>query len=132
MNNLGTRAIACKGWRWTSGMAVIEDGFRGFVYNGRHIIDEAGVSKIPISDTTLPDLADPATIGCLLAMVRDAHKDAYVYAACIGTEDNEWEVFDYCEVSIAGTHRGEARALVAALEAAGGEERHLNKGRGER
>ena len=79
---LGKRAVACKGWQWMPGMRTI---------NGRRLAVVFGLSRTASvlcdlrddanSDTEelqgeLPDLADPATLGCLLALVREAYRDA--------------------------------------------------------
>ena len=63
---------------------------------------------------TLPDLTDPATLGCLLALVREAHKDAYMTIGCV---DGDWIVTD-CDGREVSRARSESEALVAALEAA--------------
>lgn len=74
---LGKRAVACRGWRWSPGML---DLF------GRRVLcvwpDDFGNkwSHIPencvVRDAdALPDLSDAATIGCLLALVREAYRD---------------------------------------------------------
>jgi hypothetical protein len=75
---LGKRAVICKGWRWMPGMRTI---------NGRRLAVVFGTSRTAAvlcdlrddanSDTEdlqgeLPDLTDPATLGCLLALVREA------------------------------------------------------------
>ena len=66
LEQLGQRAVACKRWRWMPGMQyytkrqtyrLTEDHFLG------------GLSLIA---DCLPDLRDPATLGCLLALVREA------------------------------------------------------------
>jgi len=74
LEELARRAIACKRWRWMPGM-LSEKGLRvtrrdsdGYVvgyYENLSYIAEC-VSG------TLPDLSDPATLGCLLALVRKA------------------------------------------------------------
>jgi hypothetical protein len=51
LEDLGRRAVACKHWRWMDGMVTF--GFVG---------------------EDVPDLSDPATLGCLLALVREAWK----------------------------------------------------------
>tara|TARA_R110000868_G_scaffold295647_1_gene555975 strand:+ start:1501 stop:1776 length:276 start_codon:yes stop_codon:yes gene_type:complete len=75
----------------------------------------------------LPDLTDPATLGCLLALVREAFEDKGVGAICqdvgIMNGSKMWSL-----IGEAGEFGGywtkqayystEAEALVAALEAA--------------
>ena len=66
MSNLAKRAIACKGWRWMPGMLQVvapkQDGGTGCVVRYEGI-------AIP---GAYPDLSDPATMGCLLSLVREA------------------------------------------------------------
>lgn len=69
-----------------------------------------------IHDTALPDLTDPATLGCLLALVREAW-EGQTLCACrhpcgwlIGSPQHP----DY----LGDIYDTEAAALVAALEAA--------------
>jgi hypothetical protein len=65
----------------------------------------------------LPDLTDPATLGCVLALVREAWGAPHLTTEYIG---GYWTVYDY---DIDRTRRAhcvsEAEALVAALEARG-------------
>jgi hypothetical protein len=62
--DLARRAVACRGWRWMLGMqAITPDGLFG------HRVTEYTVF---IDPDHLPDLTDPATLGCLLALVREA------------------------------------------------------------
>jgi hypothetical protein len=63
----------------------------------------------------LPDLTDPATLGCLLALVREAWNDQRAYIrASFG-----WEhITDYCVEKWPPGGETEAEALVAALKSA--------------
>ena len=113
------RAVACKGWRWMSGMAT-DEGHRvvlvdtdvvWMVYEGE------GKCKPGCVEDFLPDLTDPATVGCLLALVREAWIAPTVYARPTKTT---WIVMrgsgkGFGKVSGAGS---EAEALVLALEGA--------------
>lgn len=98
MNNeeLERRAVACAGWRWlpgmrcthrwTGGIRVLADesGEQSESYvvlpdgdgNAVMTIDECGImGGFPEAQSAypfVPDLADPATLGCLLALVREA------------------------------------------------------------
>ena len=69
---LSRRAVACRGWRWMSGM-LRQDGCRytgmGMWANGARLTDEDVEVDAP---DQWPDLTDPATLGCLLALVREA------------------------------------------------------------
>ena len=74
IEQLERRAIACKRWGWMPGMLsknglrIVRRDFDGYVvgyYENMSYIAEC----VP---GTLPDLTDPATLGCLLALVREA------------------------------------------------------------
>ncbi len=66
----------------------------------------------------IPDLTDPATLGCLLALVREAHGDPL--AVCVARSAGEWEVrlVPPSRWHLVASGDTEAAALVAALEAA--------------
>jgi hypothetical protein len=117
---LAKRAVACKGWRLMPGMLVHvgfrvvwadETTFRSF--------DERGNEMYGSTDCLLPDLTDPATLGCLLALVREHHKEPRLAVVPNG---KGWSVSRVWLRSphdrVAGVHTLEAEALVAALEAA--------------
>ena len=139
---LARRAVACKGWRWLPGMLALpcssdRTGVRGVhvrvvhVYEGDGIAVWGDISGVHGSweewrwreEGRLPDLQDPATMGCLLALVRETWGDE-----CAGTAYDEfadgwfWKSRvrdgDGGNVCILGRFRHEAEALVAALEAA--------------
>ena len=67
----------------------------------------------------VPDLTDPATVGALLALVREAWGDPYVYAMRLNVRRQIWVVHVPSDRhNIHGEGATEAAALVAALEAA--------------
>jgi hypothetical protein len=103
---LARRAVACKRWRWMPGM----------LYKQRRcgVRPEAATAPI-IQGGGLPDLTDPATLGCLLALVREAWGGPTLGLWCDFVK-TIWIVGDYeGELATAPT---EAEALVAALEVA--------------
>lgn len=115
---LSRRAVACKGWRWMPGMLTDE---------GRRVMrvwpDDLGIKWSHLLDNrvvrdadALPDLTDPATLGCLLALVREAWVQDDLVAFRFGeqwcTEVTPQEGLHY----VYGA--SEAEALVAALESA--------------
>lgn len=123
---LARRAVACSGFRWMPGMRygsvdVIEGtaspwSFNGYERVGEHVDMVAYTDWVPC----LPDLEDPATLGCLLALVREAwwqddmgasrYKDQW----CVDVTPQEAP--NYAFYAFYGA--SEAEALVAALEAA--------------
>lgn len=142
---LGRRAVACKHWRWMPGMLVLStnnyhrpariealDGDTygltvvphadGPVFASHH---EYGVAGEFPRGSTIPDLRDPATLGCLLVLVREALGEPLLYVEpeideVEGTAWYAWSAGKWRSCS-RGSHPAEAAALVATLEGAGGE-----------
>lgn len=78
---LEQRAVACARWRWVEGMLAVKHGLRSRVsaeYRG-HLHQPAGITAW--RSDSVPDLADPATLGCLLALVREAWGDPEAHLA---------------------------------------------------
>lgn len=104
------RAVACPRWRWMPGMRY-EVG----LVAGR-LSDTHFKGKLPLVASALPALSDAATLGCLLALVRELHGEPtlFVERHAIGPA---WQVHSV-EGGIFGEGSTEEEALVAALEAA--------------
>jgi hypothetical protein len=121
---LARRAVSCKGWRWMPGMRGTLSAGLTFRLGER---DEGSVwwastisgatftvdMRHP-SYTVTPDLTDPATLGCVLALVREAWGEVMISANA--TVDG-WVVNAPLARNLACCDT-EAEALVAALEAA--------------
>jgi hypothetical protein len=125
--DLARQAVASPHWRWMPGMRTVEVPQpppwalplwdEAVVYAGGDDDDEPGVCTVfgatrALHSGALPDLADPATLGCLLALVREAW-GGDLHVECLGA--GEWEC-------VGGLHAyrasSEPAALVAALLAA--------------
>ena len=116
---LARRAVACDGWRWgrmltTCGLIVYAHGG----YTGYPIGVRLGDTRVRpecrcIPHDALPDLTDPATLGCVLALVRQAWGMPRLVA--MPQPDGGWTVWGLTSVASGDT---EAAALVTALEAA--------------
>lgn len=115
---IASAAIALLGWRWLAGM-------RWHVLRAPPLDDIAGYLVHPLPPGShpypgaLPDLSDPATIGCLLALVREAWGDQTVYVRHAGRDG--WRCHrsgGYALATFAPHEPTEPAALVAALLAA--------------
>lgn len=129
MEALAWRAMACPGWRQMKGMR----GFRGRAavrvvslpdpFNAGNlglVFDGEEIDRYVAG--WLPDLADPATLGCLLSLVREAwgRPDASVVQRTGTGGDSYWILALPAPPRPFPPPTGdtEAEALVAALEAA--------------
>ena len=109
---LAKRAVACKGWRFMGGMLVAD------AIGKQRVYDDVAGEPYWSADGWLPDLTDPATVGCLLALVREAWGDDEAYAIPWHDEDGGWTVCVGEEDRSLNVSEGdtEAEALVFALE----------------
>ena len=125
-DELGKRALACKHFYWTQGM-LSSSGRRVGVWIPGTV---CGASE---KEPVWPDLDDPATMGCLLYLVREAWPDEWTdYAVPVHDGFDGWtfgvitrnagpgqiNVTTVFASSVFPWHPSEAAALVAALEAA--------------
>jgi len=132
--DLGRRAVACKAWRLVEGMLTLSDGRVLEVSpDGWPRFEGDDVFTEP-AHASPPDLRDAATLGTLLALVREAWGDPAVYTVRTPKTDAgeaDWSamlrdgqyVFEDdtpigLESETSGDYPTEAEALVAALEAA--------------
>ncbi len=72
---LARRAVACRGWRWMQGMLIADNGagVRFLWEDDRYLHGMAAEAsglwmRMNKDRERLPDLTDPATLGCLLAL----------------------------------------------------------------
>ena len=124
---LGRRAVACNGWRWLPGMLATN----GAMMIGQQVGSEELIFADPADEGAAPhwvwpshlrdwcpNLTDPATLGCLLALVREAWgRHSVITMPGFG----RWGIgflVDGGIQSLGVSGLTEAEALVAALEAA--------------
>jgi len=131
---LARRAVACKGWRWMPGMVMLwlssevggfsswarpmsvsHDGSVNWWEGDPPTREVDGVWQ----DKAIPDLTDPATLGCLLALVREAWGNPHIWVeSSTGEAFIGWAAPEYQPAPPDIVRATEAEALVAALEAA--------------
>ena len=114
MTELAKRAVACRHWRWLPGMLV--QTAEGQSWRLDECDEWAGQPPAAAFPEGFPDLTDPATLGCLLALVREAwgcdSLTCQPLLPLVGVHG--WRVVG----TSAKSGHTEAEALVAALEAA--------------
>ena len=121
---LARRAVVCKRWRWMPGMRTAE-GWR--VISGPTKIGYLAYDENPenwqIADNyfeggKIPDLRDPATLGCLLALVREACGDGVYLLPDGGWYVKGARLKNGSSINLGICAATETEALVSALEVA--------------
>ena len=72
---------------------------------------------LPVLMSSLPDLTDPATLGCLLALVREVRGEPTYLPTCLDVHDEAWVInppIPWRQTR----YESYASVLLAALEAA--------------
>jgi hypothetical protein len=116
--DLGRRAVDCKGWRWMPGMRNGRDGSRYMGDDQWAWSDPYRAHVRGIECDEWPDFSDPATLGGLLALVREVREDPLI-CAYVDNTGCGWWLDGWADSRLYGDlHDTEAAALVAALEAA--------------
>jgi hypothetical protein len=106
LEELGRRVIVCKNWRWMEGMnAITPDGLSGC---------RITPFTLAIDHYMLPDLTDPATLGCLVDLVRKAYDNKVV----ISIGNDWWSVETDLRYWDQDNTDSFLRAIVFALESA--------------
>lgn len=112
--SLAEQATAAPAWKWKDGMRVIRpprhNGATGYTIR----LEQDGYRA---AAHEYPDLSDPATLGCILSIIREH----YGRTAYVKPTPSPFEPQEYCYTvsTTSGTFTGssEAAALVAALSA---------------
>lgn len=122
------------GFRWMPGMLDVEGRRFVGVEECAESMAETAVWLIDVAEgdedrvAALPDLTDPATLGCVLAMVREAYGDPRIHtkasptslSAYINLEEFDWKWQAGSMNMSYGKGPSEAECLVNAIAAAAG------------
>ena len=125
---LSRRAVACRGWRWLPGtlrLRATPPSRRDHLKREGRVLDWDD-TWVYAAWPVIPDLSDAATLGCLLALVRDAWHCVVVTSpdydedemGCQGWNIIGWRAVETVRWLPIGVGATEAEALVVALEGA--------------
>lgn len=118
---LARRVTDCKSWRWMPGMRTIgdwrvinidADGVEVVTDLGEVVLFHSG--DLPHIASSLPDLNDPATLGCLIYLIQESYNKKIVI--CIG--NGWWSIQSDCKDWDQGNTSSVLEALTLALEGA--------------
>lgn len=143
LETLARRAVACPRWRWMAGMAAVREDAHtltdhptGFSFQASEIRATTATFEVcepehrfvevslllngktrsygsMFTMHLLPDLSDPATVGCLAALVRTATGKPHLFAQF--TLQESWSI---CDLHDHRSHfvGSEAEAWIEVLE----------------
>lgn len=116
---LAKRLVDCKRFCWMPGMSArcVDGSMLRYLGGNNWFDEEAEELLVRWSEPhdPLPNLDDPATRGCLLALICSISRAAWCEPD--GTDLSRWAVYSPWTDRL-GTGTSESEALVAALEAA--------------
>ena len=123
---LARRAVACSRWRWMPGMLIADNGagIRFLWEDDRYLHGMAAEvgglwMRMGKDRERLPDLTDPATLGCLIELARRGHGPTTTAIASLDPNTGavtDWYVGNNERVICYADD--EIEAYVSALEAA--------------
>lgn len=122
MEELARRAVACGGWNLMRGMggtSVIVGCYLTLAHDAQGWLvykTPSGITHYVVDDF-LPDLSDPATLGCILALVREAWGCYVDVVATMQRNGRQYKAFTPDGGFMFDWSSSEAEALIVALEA---------------
>ena len=128
MQEISEKLIKSKHFRWMPGMRTLGDWrIINVDADGVEVVTDLGevvlfhTGDLPLIASSLPDLSDPATLGCLLSLAREAWVDPTASTAATrevgGTRGWIMDCWDpKSPLNGIGPFKSEAEVLVKALE----------------
>ena len=100
-------------WRWMEGMKATNGARVINVCDDGYVEGFLGAQMVEVDSEAVPEGDDPATMGCLLAQVREGYPRAWTMYV-----DDKWYVMTIVadEWTTVSARKTEADALLAALE----------------
>jgi len=122
---LVNRLTACKRWRLIPGIVARDKNNAVFVFVGYHTDGQemwAGPSGWLAGSALTIDITSPATLGCLLTLIREAWNDPGLYTVPLSSPGSVvnylWHIRGNGSYIAKRSYTTEIAALVAALEVA--------------